>query len=76
MRAFTFNGRDFRLFMAVMLCTTAVPLRSVADDKDSKTSPAKAAPAKPDSPAPLTERERWMLDRMEQLEKRVEEHAS
>jgi hypothetical protein len=28
-------------------------------------------PAKADSSAPLTERERWMLDRMEQLEKRV-----
>jgi len=73
MRAFTHQGRNFRLFMAVMLCTTAIPLCSLADDKDSKNSPAKAAPAKPDSPAPLTERERWMLDRMEQLEMRVAE---
>jgi hypothetical protein len=73
MRAFTHKGRNFRLFMAAMLCTTAIPLRSLADDKDSKNSAAKAAPAKPDSPVPLSERERWMLDRMEQLEKRVAE---
>jgi hypothetical protein len=33
-------------------------------------------PAKADSSAPLTERERWMLDRMEQLEKRVAELES
>jgi hypothetical protein len=73
MRAYTHKGRNFRLFMAAMLCTAAMPLRSLADDKNSKNSPAKAAPAKADSPAPLTERERWMLDRMEQLEKRVAE---
>jgi len=52
--------------------------RLLADDKDSTNPPAKSAPAKSDaskieSPAPLTERERWMLDRMEQLEKRVAE---
>jgi hypothetical protein len=73
MRAFTFNKRKSRLFMAAMLCTAFVPVRSFANDKDANKPPAKAAPAKPDSPAPLTERERWMLDRMEQLEKRVAE---
>jgi hypothetical protein len=73
MRAFTFNGRKSRLFIAAILCTAFVPVRSFADDKDANKPSAKTAPAKPDSPAPLTERERWMLDRMEQLEKRVAE---
>jgi hypothetical protein len=51
-----------------------------ADDKsrdDGSNSAAKTEsaapkrPARPDAPAPLTERERWLLDRVEQLEKRV-----
>ena len=61
------------LVLAVLLCASIVPNRLLADDKDSNSTPAKSAPAKPDSPGPLTERERWMLDRMEQLEKRVAE---
>jgi len=70
--------RIFRLALAVMLCTTAIPLRSLADDKNSshpsaKAEAAKPAPAKPESAAPFTERERWMLDRIEQLEKRMAE---
>jgi hypothetical protein len=73
MRAFTLNGRKSRLFILVLFCTAFIPLRLVADDKEAKKPPAKASPAKLDSPAPLTERERWMLDRMEQLEKRVAE---
>ena len=41
--------------------------------KDKNTAPTKGAPAKSDAPAPLTERERMLLDRVEQLEKRVAE---
>jgi hypothetical protein len=73
MRAFTRNGRKSRLFVLLLFCTAFIPLRLLADDKKANKPPAKAAPAKPDSPVPLTERERWMLDRMEQLEKRVAE---
>jgi hypothetical protein len=72
------NGKILRLALAVMLCTTVISFRSLADDKGPGNPPAKAeaaklAPAQPDSPAPLTERERWMLDRIEQLEKRMAE---
>src|SRR5882724_7245488 len=76
MRAFKRNKIEFRLFFAVMLCTAVIPYRSLADDKEASNPPTKPAPSKPDSPAPLTERERWMLDRMEQLEKRVAELES
>ena len=76
MRALKFTGTKFCLFLAAVLCTFAIPIRSLADDKDSSTPPPKSAPGKPDFPAPLTERERWMLDRMEQLEKRVAELES
>jgi hypothetical protein len=76
MRAFNKTRKILRLLSAAMLCTTFIPFRSVADDKESGNPPAKPALAKPDSPAPLTERERWMLDRMEQLERRVAELES
>src|ERR1700675_4762539 len=45
----------------------------VDDDGKSEPSAKPAAAAKIEAPDPLTERERWMLDRMEQLEKRVAE---
>jgi hypothetical protein len=78
MRAFNHGGRIFRLFLAGLLCASIVPKRLLADDKDSSNPPSKSAPAKSDAskmeaPAPLTERERWLLDRVEQLEKRVAE---
>src|SRR5882762_7329871 len=76
MRAFNKTRKILRLLSAAMLCTAVIPFRSVADDKETGNPPAKPALAKPDSPAPLTERERWMLDRMEQLEKRVAELES
>jgi hypothetical protein len=56
-----------------LLCVSIAPNRLLADDKDTNNPPAKSARPKPDSPAPLTERERWMLDRIEQLEKRMAE---
>jgi hypothetical protein len=73
MLAFKHDRRVFRLFLATLLSATIVPARLLADDKDSNNPPAKTALVKSDSPAPLTERERWMLDRVEQLEKRVAE---
>ena len=76
MRAFNQTPKMLRLLFVAMLCTTLIPCRSLADDKGAGHPPAKPAPAKPDSPAPLTERERWMLDRIDQLEKRMAELES
>jgi len=76
MRAFNQTSKNTSPASAAMLCTTVIPFRSVADDKEASNPPAKSVSAKPDSPAPLTARERWMLDRMEQLEKRVAELES
>jgi hypothetical protein len=66
------------LVLAGLLYSSAVPGVVFADDKDGAKAPAKTETAKPgaskvDAPAPLTERERWMLDRIEQLEKRMAE---
>jgi hypothetical protein len=60
---------------AALLCVSASPGLLLADDeKDKDTPPANAAPAKTAAPAAgLTERERMLLDRVEQLEKRVTE---
>jgi hypothetical protein len=72
MRAFNHANRLCQLFVAVLLCTIAVTQRSFADDKTTdKNPPAKPAPVKVDAPAPLTERERWLLDEVEELKKRV-----
>ena len=76
MRTFKRNRRKFRLLLAAMLCIAAIPFHSLADDKEISNPPPKSVSAKPDSPAPLAARERWMLDRMEQLEKRVAELES
>jgi len=66
--------------LVVLLGLGAAPSRVFADDdKGGSTPPAKtdapkAAKVKIDAPAPgLTERERWLLDRVEQLERRVTE---
>lgn len=73
------------LLLAVMALSVfgAAPSRTLADDKTSGDSvastektAAKAPASKIDAPAPLTERERWLLDRVEQLEKRVAELES
>src|SRR5882762_10069288 len=78
MRAYKYFGTLFPILLAALLCASIVPDRLLADDKDTSNPPAKSAPAKSDgakieAPAPLTERERWLLDRVELLEKRVEE---
>jgi hypothetical protein len=60
--------------LAALLCAGTTPRAVFADDEKGKdTPPAKAVPAKADAPAPLTERERMLLDRLEELEKRVAE---
>src|SRR5713101_6849097 len=78
MRAFKHDGKLFPILLATLLCASMVPDRLLADDKDTSNPPSKSAPAKSDAakieaPAPLTERERWLLDRVELLEKRVVE---
>src|ERR1700682_5366137 len=78
MRAYKHVGTLFPILFAALLCASIVPGRLLADDKDKSNPPSKSAPAKSDAakieaPAPLTERERWLLDRVELLEKRVEE---
>ena len=65
------------LTLAGLLCSSAVPTRLFADEKDdataAKSDALKAKPVKVDAPAPLTERERMLMDRLEELEKRVAE---
>jgi hypothetical protein len=62
---------------AGLLGASAVPSRVFADDKDNasstKTDAAKRNASDVNTPAPLTERERMLLDRVEQLEKRMAE---
>jgi hypothetical protein len=75
MLAFTQKRISISTIVAALLCVSASPgLLSADDEKDKKTPPANVAPAKADAAAPgLTERERMLLDRVEQLEKRVAE---
>ena len=63
--------------LAAVLSASTTPGLLIADDKAEADSPTKAALIKSDAPTPgLTERERWLLDRVEQLEKRVAELES
>lgn len=69
------------LFWASLFSFLALPNALLARDDtgaEKKMEAATAAASKPtptrmDVPMPLTERERWLLDRVEQLEKRVAE---
>ena len=64
-----------RLLSLMLLAASSgstVPAVAFADD-GKEEPPAKPAGPKVEAPAPLTERERWLLDRVEQLEKRVAE---
>ena len=72
MRAFIQKRMLILTVLSALLFALISPSASLADDdKNKNTPPAKAAASKPDAPAPLTERERMLLDRVEQLEKRV-----
>ena len=58
--------------LTVALSSGVAPGLLMAGDEEKANPPSKATPVKLDAPAPgLTERERWLLDRVEQLEKRV-----
>lgn len=80
MRAFANDCRISWLLLIVLIGAIAVPACSFADDDntDKKASdpPAKPVAAKIESPAPLTERERYLLDQLEELKKRVAELES
>ena len=76
------NGcpRSF-LLVAVLLGIIAIPGLALADDKtDGKNTsnpPAEDTAKKIDAPAAgLTERERWLLDEVEELKRRVAELES
>jgi len=80
MRAFNNDCRISWLLLIVLVSTIAVPVCSFADDdntgKKASDPPAKPAAAKIESPAPLTERERYFLDQLEELKRRVAELES
>jgi hypothetical protein len=82
MRAFATKREVVGLVFVAILGLTLVPCGLLADEKDSGNPPAKAdaaksALAKIVAPAPgLTEREQWLLERIEQLEKRMAEMES
>ncbi len=71
MHIFKLN-RLVSLMLIAVSYGSAVPLVAFADGGSKEESAAKPA-AKIEAPAPLTERERWLLDRIEQLEKRMAE---
>jgi len=75
MRAFLEKRMPILTIWTALLYTLATPaLLRADDDKDKSAPPAKAVPAKAEAATPgLTERERMLLDRVEQLEKRVAE---
>jgi hypothetical protein len=59
------------VILAGLCCASAVRALAFADDDGKDKAPDKSAATKIEAPAPLTERERLLLDRVEQLEKRV-----
>jgi Putative beta-barrel porin-2, OmpL-like. bbp2 len=61
------------LTLVAVSCGSTVPFVAFADGGKGEPPAKPATAAKIEAPAPLTERERWLLDRMEQLEKRVAE---
>jgi hypothetical protein len=68
----TFGRRAIITPLVVMLLGVLCPGRMLADG-NGKSEAARATPPRIEAPAPLTERERLLLDRMEQLERRVAE---
>jgi Putative beta-barrel porin-2, OmpL-like. bbp2 len=71
------NVRFFVLFVLATLGAIGVPGSLLADGNGKDEEAAKGSPApssaKIEAPMALSERERWLLDRVEQLEKRVAE---
>src|SRR5215467_15216055 len=67
----------FLMSLLVALSATLPSSRVLADDDAKTGKPASADGVKVDAPKPgLTERERWLLDKVEQLERRVAELES
>src|ERR1700692_5111102 len=69
MRVMNWEMKFARLCLGMILCVSIGPGRVFADD----ATPSRSAP--PPKPG-LTEREQYLLDRVEQLERRVEELES
>jgi hypothetical protein len=64
-------------FLGAVLAASLFPSLLIAHDEAKTDTAAKDTRLKVDAPAPaLTERERWLLERVEQLEKRVAELES
>jgi hypothetical protein len=63
--------RVVALALITLFCGSTRSVFASTDDTGETDPPAKRESAKVDAPAPLTERERWLLDRVEELEKRV-----
>jgi Putative beta-barrel porin-2, OmpL-like. bbp2 len=66
-----FGVKVVSLILLAICYGTTIPVFAATDDDGKSEPPAKRVAAKVEAPAPLTERERWLLDRVEQLEKRV-----
>ena len=74
MRVFGSKNQIFWLLITVLLGVSGGSRPLYADDKESSNSSSKPVTVKIENPTPgLTERERWLLDRVEQLERRVAE---
>ncbi len=72
MRVFQERRKLGWLFVIAVSFASAAPAPSFASDDGPDDTPGRPVSAKLAAPAPvLTERERWLLDRVEQLEKRV-----
>jgi Putative beta-barrel porin-2, OmpL-like. bbp2 len=65
-----FEWKKVVCLMLVGLCSVG-SVRALADDDGKGNPPTKPATTNIEAPAPLTARERMLLDRVEQLEKRV-----
>jgi Putative beta-barrel porin-2, OmpL-like. bbp2 len=63
--------RIVSIVWVTLVCGSTIPVFASADDGGKSEPPAKPVATKLNAPAPLTERERWLLDRVEELEKRV-----
>lgn len=75
----TFGTKRVVSLMLVVgaFCGSTVCASAFADGDGKRDTPVRPMPAaRVEVPAPLTERERWLLDRVEHLEKRVAELES
>ena len=75
MRLLRWN-RLVSLTLVAVCCGSALGVSAFADDDGKNQPPGKPAAAKIEAPVALTERERQLLDRLEQLEKRMAELES